>query len=220
VKRWPLVAASAYAIAVVVGLFVVPSPPDVTASGAALVEYYQVHGSGVRLVAWLGAVSLGPLALLIAHLRTYVRGVGRDVMLLGAMGVMASTAIWLWLGAGLALHPSELRPDTARAIANVAAYFGPVLTVAVIMLVTPVGMSAWRGGTRLPRWLGAITAVFVVEQSLETVTIVSTSGFTAPGGAMNLTLGAGLFLVWILAAGIASTSGRPNDQLGLSNTAT
>ena len=35
------------------------------------------------------------------------------------------------------------------------------------------------------------------EQAIETITVFGTSGFTAPGGGMNLQLGAGITLIWI-----------------------
>jgi hypothetical protein len=38
-----------------------------------------------------------------------------------------------------------------------------------------------------------------VEQAAETVTVFGTHGFIAPGGAMNLALGAGLTAIWFVA---------------------
>ena len=38
-----------------------------------------------------------------------------------------------------------------------------------------------------------------IEQAIETITVFGTSGFTAPGGAMNLQLGATVTIVWIIA---------------------
>ncbi len=208
-RRWPLAAAISYAIIVGVGLFVVPAAPEVTAPGTTLVAYYTRHAQGVRLVAWLGAISLVPLALLIAHLRSRIEGIGRDVMMLGAVGLVTSTMIWLWFGAGLALHARTLQPQTARAVADVSEFFGPILTVAVILLVGPIGAAAWRRSGGLPRWLAWLTIGLVAEQLAETTTIFGRSGFAAPGGAMNATVGAGLFLVWIVAAGIAAPSAVP-----------
>ena len=43
--------------------------------------------------------------------------------------------------------------------------------------------------------------MFAVEQSIETITVFGKSGFIAPGGPMNFTLGAGLLLVWVIASG-------------------
>jgi hypothetical protein len=92
---------------------------------------------------------------------------------------------------------------------GIAAYFGPVLTVSIVLLIAPVGLAAWRGEGGLPRWLAWLTLVFAVEQSIETMTVFGKSGFIAPGGPMNFTLGAGLLLVWVIAAGAAASRTPP-----------
>lgn len=205
-KRWPLIAAIAYAVLVCAGLTIVPAAPEVSVSGARLVRYYQDHGDGVRLAMWLSAWSMVPIVLLIAHLRSRLVGTGRDVMLLGAVGLVVPTILWSWFSLGLALHPTALDPKVARTVADVSAYFGPVLTVSIILLIVPIGLAAWRREAGLPRWLAWLTVVFALEQSIETITVFGKSGFVAPGGAMNFTLGAGLFLVWVVAAGAATAS--------------
>jgi hypothetical protein len=129
-------------------------------------------------------------------------------MLLGAAGLVTSTIVWSWINAGLALHPDTLDPHVARTAADIGAYFGPVLTVSIILLIVPIGIAAWRGEGGLPRWLAWFTLVFAVEQSIESITVFGKRGFIAPGGPMNFTLGAGLFLVWVISAGVAA-SGVP-----------
>ncbi len=205
-KRWPLFAAIAYVVLLFAGLFVVPAAPEVTASGVRLVRYFRDHGDGVRVVTWLSTVSMVPIVLLIAHWRSRLTGMGRDVMLLGGAGLVVSTIVWSWFNAGLALHADTLDPHVARTIANVSAYFGPVLTVSIVLLIVPIGLAAWRGEGGFPRWLAWLTGVFAVEQSIETITVFGKRGFFAPGGPMNFALGAGLFVVWVIAAGAASST--------------
>jgi hypothetical protein len=92
---------------------------------------------------------------------------------------------------------------------DVAIFFGPVLTGAFITLIAPVTLLALGGRAGLPRWLGVLGAVAVLEQAIETVTIFGSSGFTEPGGAMNLQLGAGLVMLWLLAFAVwAGLRGR------------
>jgi len=203
-RRWPLFAAIAYVVLLFAGLVVVPAAPEVTASGERVVRYYQDHGDGVRWAMWLGTWSTVPIVLLVAHLRSRLAGTGRDVMLLVAAGLVVTTAVWSWFNAGLALHPRTLDPHVARTVADVSAYFGPVLTVSIVLLVVPIGLAAWRGEGGFPRWLAWLTIVFALEQSVETVTVLGKRGFIAPGGPMNFTLGAGLFFVWVIAAGVAA----------------
>lgn len=205
-RRWPLFAAVAYVGLVAVGLFIVPAPPGVGASGQALIAYAARHGGGVRAVTWLGAVSLLPFSLVVARLRQVVRAPGRDVLLLGAVGILGATIVWTWFGAGVALHPDHLTPATARTLADVSAYFGPTLTVMVVLLAAPVGVAAVAPGAALPRWLAAVTAVLVGEQLLETATIFGRSSVLAPGGTLNTYVGPALYLIWILAAGAATSA--------------
>ena len=207
-RRWPLFAAIAYVAVLFAGLFVIPAAPEVSASGVRLVRYFQDHANGVRTVTWLSAWSMVPLVLLVASLRSRLAGIGRDVMLLGAAGLVTSTIVWSWINAGLALHPDTLDPHVARTAADIGAYFGPVLTVSIILLIVAIGIAAWRGESGLPRWLAWFTLVFAVEQSIESITVFGKRGFIAPGGPMNFTLGAGLFLVWVISAGVAA-SGVP-----------
>ena len=204
-RRWPLFAAILYVVLLFAPLFVVPAVPEVTASGARLVAYFQRHGDAIHVVTWLSAWSMVPLVLLVASLRSRLIGMGRDVMLLGAAGLVTTTIVWSWINAGLALHPGTLDPHVARTAEDIGAYFGPVLTVSIILLIVPVGVAAWRGEGGLPHWLAWITAVFVAEQSIETITIFGRRGFIAPGGPMNFTLGAGLYLVWVICAGAAAS---------------
>ena len=41
-------------------------------------------------------------------------------------------------------------------------------------------------------------AIAFAEQAVETITVFGTHGFTAPGGDMNILLGAGLTLAWLI----------------------
>lgn len=204
-KRWPLFAAIGYVVLLFAGLVVVPAAPEVTASGARIVGYYQDHADGVRIAMWLSAWSMVPLALLVAHLRSRLVGMSRDVMLLGAAGLIVSTIVWSWFNVGLALHPDTLDPSVARTVTDVSAYFGPVITVSIILLIVPIGLAAWRREGGFPRWLAWLTAAFAIEQSIETITVFGKHGFLAPGGPMNFMLGAGLFLMWVIAAGAAAS---------------
>jgi len=202
-RRWPLFAALAYVVLLFAGLVTLPTAPEATASGERIVRYYQDHAAGVRLAMWLSAWSTVPLVLLVARLRSRLVGSSRDVTLLGAAGLAITTIVWSWFNLGLALHPNTLDPGVARTITDVSSYFGPVLTVSIVLFIAPIGLAAWRGEAGLPRWLAGLTLVFATEQSIETITVFGKRGFIAPGGPMNFMLGAGLFLVWILAAGAA-----------------
>jgi hypothetical protein len=70
-------------------------------------------------------------------------------------------------------------------------------------MLGPVAVVAWRGEAGLPRWLGVVAGIALVEQLVETITITGQRGFIAPGGPMNLLLGAALTVVALLCTGVA-----------------
>jgi hypothetical protein len=124
------------------------------------------------------------------------------VFFIGGIAILISSAVQSWFWAGLALHADQLEPATARALLDVAAFFGPILTGATTTMMAPVTLLALRNKAGLPMWLGRLGAAAFVEQSVETITIFGSTGFTQPGGAMNLQLGAGLTLAWMMAFGL------------------
>jgi hypothetical protein len=65
---------------------------------------------------------------------------------------------------------------------------------------------------RLPRWVGILAAVCLIEQIAETVTVFGTTGFTAAGGPMNTILGAGLTIVTWVVAGVAASRQIPTVE--------
>ena len=50
-----------------------------------------------------------------------------------------------------------------------------------------------------------MTGIALVEQLIETVTIFGRLGFNAPGGPMNVYLGAGLFAISLLCLGVVTS---------------
>src|SRR6476646_8792969 len=94
---------------------------------------------------------------------------------------------------GLLALVEVLGSATARTLADVVAMWGPILTVADIMVAEPILLAANEG--RFPRWLGIVAAVFAVEQLIETITIIGPpASFISPGGAMNFYLGGRRFI--------------------------
>ena len=175
--------------------------PAATETGPALVAWFRSYPNFIRLGVWAATVSLPPLAVMVALLRGTLPAPHRDVFLFGAMVYAVSIAVWTWTWAGLALHANTMDPAITRTVLDVALFFGPVLTGATTTMMAPVTLLALRGDV-LPRWLGVLGMVAFVEQSIETITIFGSSGFTQPGGAMNMQLGGGLTLVWILGFGL------------------
>src|SRR6185436_5647717 len=109
------------------------------------------------------------------------------------------------------LHPDTLSPETARTLFDVALFWGPLLTGATCMMIGAVTVLGLRSEPLIPRWLTVLGAITFTEQAIETITVFGTDGFTAPGGDMNIVLGAGLTAVWLggLVVWAARRLGRP-----------
>lgn len=197
-----MVASVAFAVLSVVAVVVVPLGPGVERPGADVVEHFGAHAGTIRLQTLLTALALLALAVVIGYARDRLDGPAGYVFTVGAAVLIAQVGIAAWFNAGLALHAGSLDPATARTLADIASMWGPLLTVAAIMLAGPVVWAARQG--RFPRWLAVIAAVFVVEQFVELLTIIGPVGsFIAPGGPMNVFLGGALFGVFLFALGLA-----------------
>jgi hypothetical protein len=192
---------SAVALAVVslVGMGASGTTPATGDSGDRVVAWFLAHSSGVRWSVWAATASAPLFAVVVAILRQLLPPPHRDVFLIGGAALIVSIAVQSWFLGGLALHPDLLEPATARTALDIAAFFGPVLTGAWMTMIAPVTLLSLRGDGRLPKWLGILGAVTFLEQAIETVTIFGSAGFTEPGGAMNMQLGAAMAMVWFLA---------------------
>ncbi len=79
-----------------------------------------------------------------------------------------------------------------------ASFWGPVLTGATTTMIGAITVLGVRSGVLIPRWLFLLGLVAFAGQAVETITVFGTSGFIAPGGGMNLLLGAGLTAAWFV----------------------
>jgi len=197
-SRALVAAAAATTLLYVASVASLGTPPGTADSGAQVVTWFREHQDGVRWSVWALTVLAPFLALMSALLCRLLPSPHREVFLIGAIAFLVTTAVQAWTWGGLALHVEQLEPATARSVLDVAVFWGPVLTGATITMMVPVTWLALRGHAGFPRWLGALGAVAIAEQALETVTVFGSRGFTEPGGAMNLQLGAGLVALWLI----------------------
>jgi hypothetical protein len=49
----------------------------------------------------------------------------------------------------------------------------------------------------IPRWLTWLSAVFFLEQAIETITVFGHTRFIAPGGTMNVYVGGAIGFLWV-----------------------
>jgi apolipoprotein N-acyltransferase len=177
--------------------------PDAGDNGQTVAAWFRDHDGNVRAWIWLLTLSAPLFATFAALVRERLPSPHRDVFFFGAIAFAAETAVQGWLWAGMAWHAGALQPATARTLLDVASYWGPVLTSTTMMMLAPVALLGLRDGETLPRWLGAVAAVALAEQLIETITIFGRHGFIAPGGPMNIYLGAGLTALSLLSLGVA-----------------
>lgn len=201
-SRTLLGATVAYAVLSGAGLIALGPPLGAAETGAQVVAWFREHRDAVRWALWAVTVATPPFAVMIALLRRSLPAPHRDVFFVGAVSYLVMIAVWSWTWGGLALHADQLEPALARTVLDVAVFMGPVLTGTTTTMMAPVTLLALCARAGLPRWLGVLGLIAFVEQAIETITMFGSTGFTQPGGAMNMQLGAGLTLAWILAFGL------------------
>ncbi len=179
-----------------------------------MAAWFADHRDAARTDAWTATFGTLALAVFAGIVRELLPSPHRNVFLLGAAAFIVETVTAAWIWGGLALHPGSLDAATARTVYDVELFWGPVLTGATMAMIGSVSVLGFGSRPSIPRWLTILGVIAFVEQAIETVTVFGTSGFTAPGGDMNLTLGAALTLLWLAgltvwAAGRLAAAPRP-----------
>jgi hypothetical protein len=184
----------------IVGAIALGSPPTSTDSPDEVLAWFRDHGDAARLYAWTATFAALAFSVLAGIVRRLLPSPSRDIFMLGAAAFIIETAIQAWFWAALALHPDSLDPATARTLLDVATFWGPILTGATMTMMGAVTILGFGARPVIPKWLTRIGAIAFLEQAVETRTVFGTGGgFTSPGGDMNLLLGAGLTLIWLVA---------------------
>jgi hypothetical protein len=201
-RRVPMIAGIAVAVLFTGGLLIVPTLPGIDKPGYDIVSFVNAHAGAMRMQVLLTTFGALALVIVLGYARDRLAGPPGYVFTIGSALVLVEFFIVMWFNGGLALHPDQLGSATARTIADITSMFGPILTVADIMVAVPILLAANAG--RFPRWLGILAAVFAVEQLIETITIIGPpASFISPGGAMNFYLGGPLFIAFFLGLGVA-----------------
>jgi hypothetical protein len=117
--------------------------------------------------------------------------------LAGVLGFAITAQIQAWFWAGLALHPEDLSPASARTIFAIAAYWGPLVNGSTATMAAAIVSLGFRVPPIIPRWLAWLSAIFFLEQVIETITVFGQTGFIVPGGTMNVYLGGGIGFLWV-----------------------
>jgi hypothetical protein len=199
------------AVLYLAGAVALGTPPDATDRGEDVVSWFRQNSGHVHAWIWFGTLTLPLVAVFASFIRNRLSAPYGDVFFFGMVAFATQSAVYAWIWGGLAWHTATLQPATARLVLDVASYWGPVLTGSTVMTLGPVVILAIQRRDGLPQWLGILSAVALVEQLVETITIFGNRGFTAPGGPMNNLLGAGLVAVSWLSLGIVVARKIPDD---------
>jgi hypothetical protein len=206
-----MIAGIAFAVLFTAALLTVPTLPGIDRSGYDIVSYVNGHSAAMRMQALVVAFGLLALVVVLGFARERLTGPSGHVFTIGSAVMLVEVFVAMWFTAGLALHPDVLGSATARTITDILAMWGPILTMADIMVAVPILLAANEG--RFPRWLGIGAAVFAVEQLIETITIIGPpASFISPGGAMNFYLGGPLFIIFFLGLGVALSLEPTTEQ--------
>jgi hypothetical protein len=198
-----MVATIAFLVLTIAALVALGTAPQARDSGTVVISWFHDHGAHVRWATWFLTLGLMAFGVYAALLRDALPAPHRDVFFFGAIAFAVETAVQSWFLAALSWHGAALAPATARTVLDIANFWGPVLTSTTVLMLAPVMLLAFGDGARFPTWLGVVTAIAVAEQLVETVTIFGTRGFIAPGGPMNLELGAALTIIALVCIGFA-----------------
>lgn len=185
-------------------------PPEIDADGRAVIDWFRDNASTIRFSLWVGIFGMALFALMASIVRSSLPSPHRDVFFFGAVTFASVTTIQGWFWAGLARHVDIVDPAVARTLLDISSYWGPFLCGATVLTLAPIVAVSFGRAPVLPRWVGLISAVALVEQLVETVTIFGDHGFLGPGGPMNLILGAGLTTIAWVSLAIAVARG-PNS---------
>jgi hypothetical protein len=208
-----LITTVASVVLILFGTVALGEPPSASAGGPEVAAWFATQGTHARVFTWALTLLVPLTATSGALIRARLPAPHRDVFLVGLIVFLADTTVSGWLWAGLSWHADRLQPATARTLLDVASFWGPVLNGATISMLAPVTVLSWGHRPVLPRWLGVLGAVALAEQCIETVTVFGRTGFIAPGGPMNIYLGASLVTLWMLCLGI-TLSRRPVPRAG------
>jgi hypothetical protein len=171
--------------------------PTIDSSGQEIVDWFSQNGTNARIYAWTAAfLSLG-LAIFGGQVAAVLPKPNRYILFAGALGFALTAQVQAWFWAGLAFHPQDLDPATARTLFDIPAYWGPLVNGSTCTMAIAFIALGFTKPPVIPRWLTWLSVIFFVEQAIETVTVFGKTGFIAPGGTMNVYLGGVLGFLWV-----------------------
>ena len=173
------------------------SAPTIESSGEEIVAWFSANGTAAKTYAWcLAFFSLG-LGIFGGQVASLLPRPHAFICFGGVIGWAITAQIQSWFWAGMAFHPQDLAPGAARVLFDIPTFWGPVVNGSSATMAAPFVVLGLGASQLVPRWLGWLSLVFLLEQAIETMTIFGQSGFIAPGGVMNVYIGGLIGFLWI-----------------------
>ena len=199
-RRTALVAAVGVVVFYLVAAAFTGTPLPVETPPAESLAWLQDHHSDIQAASIFVNLALVAFLVFLGVTTPRLGGAYGWVFAISGAAFVAQIAAGQWLLSGAALHSDSISASTARALLDVNAYWGPMLTGTDVALAGAVALCWYRERT-LPGYVGIVSAILAIEQLAESATLCGSTGFMAPGGAWNNTVGAGLFMIWTLVVG-------------------
>ena len=172
--------------------------PTVESSGQEIIEWFTDHQVNARIYAWTAAFAALTLTVFGAMITALLPRPHRYVFFGGILMWAITGMVQAWFWAGLALHPENLEPGTARTLFDIPQYWGPIINGSTMTMAVAMIPLAFGTTPVIPRWLGWLSILLFVEQGVETITVFGETGFIAPGGTMNLYVGGLVGFAWVI----------------------
>lgn len=174
------------------------SAPTIESDGQDIVQWFTDNAANARIYAWTAPFAALALTVWGGTLTGLLPKPHRYVFFGGVMAWVITGMVQAWFWAGLALRPEGLDPSVAKTLFDIPQYWGPIINGATMAFSAALIPLAFGRSRSIPAWLGWLSILLFVEQAAETITVFGTSGFIAPGGAMNLYLGGLIGMAWVI----------------------
>jgi len=191
--RWERAAAGTGAAAVIlliIGSFVVPKMPKITASAIVVQQYFVNNRNGVRLSVYLLSAAVAFFIWFLGIVRTHLRQAEGDhgrlsAVAFGAGLVFAATAgTELLVQGALTFSAATADAKTVQAFYDMVATSASLLAFPLIPFAGAIAVVALRNGA-LPSWLGAGFGLFALYEFAEGAAFTASTGAFSPGQALN-----------------------------------
>jgi hypothetical protein len=174
----------------IVGSFIVPKMPKITAPATTVQMYFVSHRDGVRVSVYLLSAAVAFFIWFLGIVRTHLQqaegGNGRlSAVAFGAGLVFAAAAgTEILVQAALTFSATTADARTIQTFYDMVATSASLLAFPLIPFAGAIAIITFRH-RGLPSWLGIAFGAFALYEFLEGAAFTASTGVFAPGEALN-----------------------------------